>query len=80
MDFKPGVAYMPVPRCDSCTHWDPHDKLKIGWCNLQRTKPWATKIRAEDGAGILTNADFGCTEWEVKANDDTKELDNRPGV
>jgi len=19
--FKPGVAYMPVPRCDQCAHW-----------------------------------------------------------
>lgn len=23
--FVPGVAYMPVPRCDRCAHWSPFE-------------------------------------------------------
>ena len=50
--FKPDVAYMPVPRCDSCKHWTPHGN-GYGDCPT---------VQNDHG----TSADFGCTQWEAK--------------
>lgn len=31
--FAPNVAYMPVPRCDGCRHWDAHGDKRTGDCS-----------------------------------------------
>jgi hypothetical protein len=53
--FEVGVAYMPVPRCDTCKHWRKSDNY-YGSCAM------------DDGLGVRTTyaADFGCVLWEAK--------------
>lgn len=48
--FKPGVAYMPMPRCETCAHWI---ELPYYW---GRCNPLA----------IETPPDFGCVQWKAK--------------
>jgi len=59
-DFTEGVAYMPVPRCDTCTHWTSRVKY-FGWCGMKRVK-----LDTQPGATLLTASDFGCVQWERK--------------
>ncbi len=61
MQFKPGVAYMPVPRCETCGHWE-EARNGVGWCGVKREK-----IQTTPGANLVTAADFGCTEWKEKS-------------
>ena len=51
--FKPNVAYMPVPRCETCAHWAhyPHHLPSIGIC---------------ESLGMRVGTDFGCVEWKEK--------------
>lgn len=53
--FLPDTAYMPVPRCETCRHWDHYED---------------TPFMDDDGlCGVLgeqTNKDFGCVKWETK--------------
>ena len=66
--FKPDVAYMPVPRCETCAWWE---RSKIfsthGECQYARTDDLDRKLWATAYDGVLTEADFGCTEWKVKS-------------
>lgn len=48
--FKPDVAYMPVPRCETCRHWQ-QGKHAGDYCRLLY---------------ITIPTDFGCVRWEVK--------------
>lgn len=48
--FKEGVAYMPVPRCETCVHYD------NGRCN--EVRPHIGRLRVAP--------DFGCVRWEAK--------------
>ena len=50
--FKPGVAYMPVPRCGGCASWDTSRLYYGGYNCLHLT--------------IVTSADFGCVDWVKK--------------
>lgn len=64
--FKPDVAYMPVPRCDSCSRWRRAliDESR-GRCTLQ-TDP-SSKIWTVDGdPAIMTKCDFGCVQWKAE--------------
>lgn len=62
--FQPGVAYMPVPRCKTCAHWDnigssnPHH----GRCRLGEHNAFSLADISE-----TTHANFGCVQWEAKA-------------
>jgi len=65
------VAYMPVPRCETCKHWK-RDEI-----TMART---AECLRREMGVDVLTSHgsskkihvqmqtrhDFGCVQWEAK--------------
>ncbi len=51
--FKDGVAYMPVPRCETCGHFNVFKYISYDrrWClSLAITPP----------------ADFGCVQWKEK--------------
>ncbi len=60
--LAPDVAYMPVPRCDTCAHWtlrpeyvEPH-----GACT-------AEEIGSDcNDYTIIVPADFGCVQWKSK--------------
>ena len=54
------IAYMPVPRCETCGHWK-EARSGVGWCNVKRDK-----IQTTPGANLVTSADFGCTVWKEK--------------
>lgn len=101
--FQPGVAYMPVPRCDSCRWWQPFDAdiqpttigrsaatsakaiaglelilpaiPDLGECRLfecramEQVHGTSKLIATRTGSGeatIITQADFGCVQWEAK--------------
>lgn len=54
--FKPDVAYIPVPRCETCKNFIvermPSEIYRVGSC----------KVLA---IGYIT-PDFGCVRWEAK--------------
>lgn len=60
--FKDGVAYMPVPRCDTCAHWRPDRSLMTGDCHLINDNCGGNSI-------LETDADFGCVQWQEKKGD-----------
>lgn len=51
--FKDGVAYMPVPRCETCAHWTTSTQE----CAALRTGPLNV---------IYTSLDFGCVKWNAR--------------
>ena len=60
----PDVAYMPVPRCDSCGHWelDPAYMDPVGRCLNKESK-----IGSDcNDYTIMTDADFGCVQWKAQ--------------
>lgn len=79
--FKPDVVYMPVPRCDSCKHWENGTDLSVGACTLTygedsgrlrlRSAP-DSKAYADVGGDefgrpvLIATPDFGCVQWEQK--------------
>jgi len=72
--FKPDVAYMPVPRCDGCRHWDHECVTGVGTAECFRPEMSAkvdvTPLNTGETINInfqmRTKADFGCTLWEGK--------------
>ena len=73
---QPDTLYMhmmPVPRCDGCKHWRPENFSNNGRnSQLEGECMYAlgggdVKLMAwcEDPV-IVTQADFGCVEWEAK--------------
>lgn len=66
VEVQPGVAYMPVPRCETCEYWL-RQGLYDGQCLYPRTiDPRNTKMWAELYDGVCTTPDFGCVEWKGK--------------
>lgn len=61
--FTPGVAYMPVPRCESCRHWKQR-AAKEGEC--YRPALEGALMCPPGLAPMLTAAGFGCVHWEAK--------------
>lgn len=59
---------MPVPRCDTCKHWDAYGSYgppELGIC--QQTGNDAKFSSNESGGGeVETHNDFGCVQWEAK--------------
>ena len=77
--FDQGIAYMPVPRCDSCRFWEMsrHDSTRgecalTEWDDLDGHAHARSKAKAQAGghecgsAALETVADFGCVQWEKK--------------
>jgi hypothetical protein len=48
------VAYMPVPRCETCSEWNVSQNYTYG----------GHKCKA---LSIVTDKDFGCTLWKAKS-------------
>lgn len=76
--FTPGVAYMPVPRCDQCKWWRQSPDAPRptasdeGACDRipldlgQRVgMPDKARVRFQNvnGVGLMTDSDFGCVQW-----------------
>ena len=64
--MKEGVAYMPVPRCETCANWTwrPAAQARDGICDMTK---WPDGMRIATDCGentIVTSADFGCVEWK----------------
>lgn len=59
--FKPNVAYMPVPRCETCAHYEkaPFED-GIGQCRNEDLKLAPGERR------MVIQEDFGCVQWEAK--------------
>ncbi|MCR4301841.1 MAG: hypothetical protein NUV51_09545 [Sulfuricaulis sp.] len=71
--FKDGVAYMPVPRCETCAWWLPVNvggecrRLVDSSGLTHGSKAVAIEdTRAGRFARLLTQADFGCVQWKEK--------------
>jgi hypothetical protein len=69
--FKPGVAYIPVPRCDRCAHWREFEGLWPPYLVLPLLGDCAqsTSDGSKMSAGsriIKTQHDFGCVQWKAK--------------
>ena len=78
--FKPGIVYMPVPRCGTCVHWDPPRNELLGSCSLTEgsdgdgcpishpeSKAFAIVGGDEYGVPVLaTHSEFGCVQWKEK--------------
>lgn len=73
--FPPDVAFMPVPRCEHCQHWEQHDSFTpTGECR---------QIEANDNgpvnpsaimpveASLTTRSDFGCVLFQAKPQTDS---------
>jgi hypothetical protein len=62
--FEVGVAYMPVPRCETCKHWGPFTDGS-GAKECRKVHALDTKIRAAYEE-LMVADDFGCVQWEAK--------------
>lgn len=56
------VAYMPVPRCDGCLHWEKNLRYS-GVCRKSEDDDGGLSA---DDAMIVTRQSFGCVQWEAK--------------
>lgn len=63
--FKEGIAYIPVPRCETCKHWTPRNQPEYTWsdCEVLST---GSVVSTEGDDVIQTQEDFGCVQWEKK--------------
>jgi hypothetical protein len=61
-----GVAFMPVPRCDGCKHWDKDVSDKDRGQCMKVYGHDDTKMWPDLYDGVNTTADFGCVQWESK--------------
>ncbi len=62
--FKPDVAYMPVPRCETCAHWDnlATENKHHGACRLYEHDVYAPVSFSR----MVTTENFGCVRWKEK--------------
>jgi hypothetical protein len=70
--FKPGVAYIEVPRCDGCRWWRlNYEALNLGDCRLftvtggvRENEGSKLEITASNGEAVAaTRGDFGCVQF-----------------
>lgn len=65
--FKLGVAYMPVPRCEDCAHWDRQiiagRPLSGGMCRRAGLANSGVIIDEQ----METHKGFGCVSFKEKA-------------
>ena len=60
--FMQDVAYMPVPRCETCKRWKRHrmaSDLGIAQTGDCHVSPRVASINA-------TRLDFGCVQWKAR--------------
>lgn len=61
LPFKKDIAYMPIPRCDTCKHWT-HRGIR-DYCGHPA-------LRLRDSLLFVppleTTGNFGCVQWEAK--------------
>jgi hypothetical protein len=67
---KPDTAYMEVPQCRTCVHWDgrPSGPLSKDHAECRLARDGQHGVRAlsdEENAIVETKADFGCVKWEA---------------
>lgn len=68
--FKPNVAYMPVPLCQTCVHWDREEVTIAETAECLHPNMSAIVHWSDDSLDIpihfrmRTKPDFGCTEFE----------------
>jgi hypothetical protein len=65
----PDTAYMPVPRCETCKHWDLDTVTSVN--TAECTLPTMVARVMYDGGEKInfrmrTQHDFGCVRWEAK--------------
>jgi hypothetical protein len=62
---KPGEAYMPVPRCETCKH---ADRDYSGWTGraVLCTRKELQEYGSAGECGFYPPPDFGCALWEAK--------------
>jgi len=73
--LKPDVAYMPIPRCETCAYWKTRDGIQEcdraieGTYILDQSELRFYVYTNDDpsGVGLATRADFGCVEWKAKS-------------
>ena len=63
--FKPNVAYMPVPRCDSCKWWHGGADGLNESLDGRKTCTEPT-VPGEQMDEFMTLPGFGCARWEGK--------------
>lgn len=77
--MKPDTAYMPVPRCDDCAHWDQAGAAGIprhGACRLLVHGNYARDLAIsrlaaahsdeDNHPDFITSDRFGCVQWQAK--------------
>lgn len=57
-----GVAYIPVPRCETCIHWKARGIRRYCENRGLRLRASLTFI-----SPLETEPDFGCVQWEAKS-------------
>lgn len=78
--FKPDVAYMPVPRCETCAHWhgpQQHSNGRAAGVGERSAHHGVSRFRIrgqcteptispEQMDEFMTLPDFGCVDWKEK--------------
>lgn len=69
--MKPDIAYMPVPRCETCAYWRrfagellPTRLERVGTCQMSLDPP--DRHNALVYGNLETEFDFGCVLWKAK--------------
>ena len=79
--FKPGVAYMEVPRCDRCRFWvDPPDDWSHRAAYVQALRPGSVgrrcaRVETEDGSPLKN----GTLAFAVDSEEYAAWLETMPG-
>lgn len=60
-----GVAYMPVPRCETCAYWHGGAEGSNESSDGRKTCIEPT-ISPEQMDEVMTLPDFGCVQWKEK--------------
>lgn len=71
--FKPDVAYMPVPRCETC-HWWIREGRDYGFCQMSSVDETILGLPpvvdrnfgSRDLRAVRTRDCFGCVQWKEK--------------
>ena len=66
--FKYRIAYMPVPRCETCKHWDTDmiTDMRTAECQLKIMQVQVATAGSIIHVQMRTRHDFGCVQWEKK--------------
>ena len=65
LPFERDVAYMPVPRCESCARWT-RKTGRGGTCGLACDDDVVPIPVLVTAGPLLTREDFGCVQWKER--------------